>query len=129
MRLQFFFLELYSSFPINYYLSYDFYSYYNTVYDLLSNLKKTEESSKIMKRKGKSSRSLASSLFSKNMSSDALDDNNSLMSVEDKIRMQILLDVKHFGIEVGQSFYCFFFHYFFFLIYNCQSLLKKIFFS
>ncbi|CAG8499793.1 2025_t:CDS:10 [Diversispora eburnea] len=55
-------------------------------------------------RKSKGTRSLASSLFSKNnVSNDTLDDNTSLMSVEDKIRIQVLLDVKQFGIEVDSE--------------------------
>ncbi|CAG8671717.1 2817_t:CDS:1, partial [Scutellospora calospora] len=59
---------------------------------------KTEESSKIMKRlkKGKSTRS---SFFAGNNNGDGSDESSTLMSDEDKIRLQIFLDVKQFGKE------------------------------
>lgn len=73
--------------------------YYNIVFEHLTTLKKTEESSKIMKRlkKGKSTRS---SFFAGNSNGDGSDESGALMSDEDKIRLQILLDVKQFGKEL-----------------------------
>ncbi|CAG8680100.1 4961_t:CDS:10, partial [Dentiscutata erythropus] len=73
--------------------------YYNIVFEHLTTLKKTEESSKIMKRlkKGKSTRS---SFFAGNSNGDGGDESGALMSDEDKIRLQILLDVKQFGKEL-----------------------------
>ncbi|CAG8537381.1 3406_t:CDS:10, partial [Cetraspora pellucida] len=73
--------------------------YYTIVFEHLTTLKKTEESSKIMKRlkKGKSTRS---SFFSGNSNGDVGEESGALMSDEDKIRLQILLDVKQFGKEL-----------------------------
>ncbi|CAG8648364.1 24187_t:CDS:10 [Cetraspora pellucida] len=73
--------------------------YYTIVFEHLTTLKKTEESSKIMKRlkKGKSTRS---SFFSGNSNGDVGEESGTLMSDEDKIRLQILLDVKQFGKEL-----------------------------
>ncbi|CAG8636853.1 25042_t:CDS:10, partial [Racocetra persica] len=73
--------------------------YYTIVFEHLTTLKKTEESSKIMKRlkKGKSTRS---SFFSGSSNGDGGEESGALMSDEDKIRLQILLDVKQFGKEL-----------------------------
>ncbi|RIB23229.1 hypothetical protein C2G38_2171963 [Gigaspora rosea] len=64
----------------------------------LTTLKKTEESSKIMKRlkKGKSTRS---SFFAGNSNGDGNDESGALMNDEDKIRLQILLDLTNIGLN------------------------------
>jgi ribosomal protein S4E len=66
-------------------------------------LKKTEESSKIMKmkrlKKGQTTRGGLVSLFSDSGDNGVLED-STVMSDEDKIRLQYLLDVKKFGKEV-----------------------------
>nr|CAG8494184.1 9220_t:CDS:10 [Entrophospora candida] len=77
--------------------------YYNIVFEHLTILKKTEESSKIMKRvkKGKTTRSFASSLMGIANENAMSSDDSLTMSDEDKIRLQILLDVKQFGKELS----------------------------
>ncbi|CAG8507539.1 9713_t:CDS:10 [Paraglomus brasilianum] len=68
--------------------------YCNRASELLTSLKKTEEALKRLK-KGKSAKATATNtLFSSFLSDD------SGMSDEDKIRLQILLDVKQFGKEL-----------------------------
>jgi ribosomal protein S4E len=77
--------------------------YYTILYEYLTNLKKTEESSKIMKmkrlKKGQTTRGGLVSLFSDSGDNGVLED-STVMSDEDKIRLQYLLDVKKFGKEV-----------------------------
>ncbi|CAG8671900.1 10692_t:CDS:10, partial [Funneliformis caledonium] len=78
--------------------------YYTILYDYITNLKKTEESSKIMKmkrlKKGQTTRGgLVSSLFSDSGDNGVAED-STVMSDEDKIRLQYLLDVKKFGKEL-----------------------------
>ncbi|CAB4405568.1 unnamed protein product [Rhizophagus irregularis] len=76
--------------------------YYTILYEYLTNLKKTEESSKIMKmkrlKKGQTTRGGLVSLFSD--SGDNGVEDSTVMSDEDKIRLQYLLDVKKFGKEL-----------------------------
>ncbi|RIA87792.1 oligomeric golgi complex component, COG2-domain-containing protein [Glomus cerebriforme] len=77
--------------------------YYTILYEYLTNLKKTEESSKIMKmkrlKKGQTRGGLVSSLFSDSGDNGLIED-STVMSDEDKIRLQYLLDVKKFGKEL-----------------------------
>lgn len=68
--------------------------YTQTVTDMLSELQKTEESLKKFK-KGKKGGPMGSSLLVGTTS------NERSMSDEDKIRLQVLLDVKGFGQQVS----------------------------